>query len=248
MNDDFLKAFQRQPREEFAFSLYKRLSRFQGGTERFKRPSFTLRTLAIGSVALILVLAGLLTTSPSVRAAIAEILRDIGGMTFVETSQYPGGNGPVETVPVEWMTLEEAQARLPHPIQLPAWLPEGSVRRDLVEVSTWPNNVTMVQIFWEIIDQEENGPAFPTFHLLIHTYTGKNDGWIVGQDALEEVSINGQPAALFRGGWDADLQEWNPNIPNITLSWTNGEIVYTLNWPPAEISTDDMFQVAESIP
>lgn len=247
MNDDFLKQFRQKPSKGFAKDLYARISQSPQGVGAVKARFFAFRPLAIGFIALILVFAATLTFSPSVRAFVTDILREIGGITFIETDQYPSGDGSAGTVPTELMTLGEAQAQVPYPIQLPAWLPEGSVRLDLVRVTEFPDfDWALVTIEWEIIEPGTIGSGLPTFRLAIWPYFGESRR-IVGVDAIEEVSINGLPAALFKGGWDLDLHEWNSDIPVFTLTWRKGGEVYNLDWP-SQLSLDDLIRVAESIP
>lgn len=244
MNDEFLNQFRQQPSERFAKDLYARISQpGKDTTKSVKQHSFAFRLLAIGSIALVLVFAALLAASPSARAFVADILREIGGISFTETSQYPGGDGPVTIVPTQLMTLEEAQAMVPYPIQLPAWVPEGSVRLDPVEVTEF-SNCTMISIRWEIVANGAAPRGLPTFWLTILPHSC--GGQIVGPDAIEEVNVNNQPAALIKGGWDYDARTWNPDISFFQLTWKKGE-QYNLSWP-SQLPLEDLIRVAESIP
>lgn len=118
MNDDFLTRFTKPPRPEFAAELYRRIN-----PPATARPSFAVRA-ALAASALCAVLAATLLVSPAARAAVLSLIRDIGGVSFQETSDYPG-SGDITTVPEEILSLEDAQVKLPYSISLPTWVPEG---------------------------------------------------------------------------------------------------------------------------
>jgi hypothetical protein len=72
-------------------------------------------------------------------------------------------------------------------------------------------------------------------------------GYVVGQDGLEEVDLNGQPAALIRGVWDHERQEYI-DAPFIFLVWIYDEdTTYTLSANRYWVETEDLLAMARSI-
>ena len=74
---------------------------------------------------------------------------------------------------------------------------------------------------------------------------GHRVSWLVDTDSVEEVQVNGQPAALVDGGWDADSGQWDRDSA-IILSWMKGEEMYQLH--ASGTSVEDLIRMAESIP
>ncbi len=64
-------------------------------------------------------------------------------------------------------------------------------------------------------------------------------------DDVEEVQVNGQPAALVGGSWNADTGLWDGGS-DLTLSWMKGDQMYLLRSPGAPV--EDLIRMAESIP
>ena len=92
MNDDFLYKFRKPPRREFAAALYQRINQPMKTTIRTR----VLRTVAL-SFAMVAVIATVLFFSPSVRAMAESIIRQIGGIIFVQATPQsgPANNGKV---------------------------------------------------------------------------------------------------------------------------------------------------------
>lgn len=73
---------------------------------------------------------------------------------------------------------------------------------------------------------------------------GQKVKWYVDTDQLQEVQVNGQPAGLTGGNWDADSGQWSGD--DQTLTWMKGDVIYRLS--SRALSTVDLIRVAESIP
>ena len=67
--------------------------------------------------------------------------------------------------------------------------------------------------------------------------------WFVDTDHLQEVQINGQPAGLTGGNWNADSGQWTGD--DQTLTWMKGDVMYRLS---SRLPVEDLIRVAESIP
>jgi hypothetical protein len=118
MNDDFLYKFRKPPRPEFAASLYQRITNGTGGSAPLKTTSrfYTLRFLTL-ALSLIAILAGVLFFSAPARALADRIIRQFGGVTFVQATPQPeptqpGKNlaGPKETIsPAEQAAVQQTK-------------------------------------------------------------------------------------------------------------------------------------------
>lgn len=234
MNDDFLKQ-PKSPRPAFANALFGRINQ----PVRTRTNSYSLRQAALTAAALSLVAALALAASPTAQAALAQLVKQIGGVTFVEDEQPIASSDVPSTVTEQTLTLDEVDS-LPYPISLPTWLPEGFVLDTNLTVTHFSDSYTPVQIaYWGEAPQGWSTPIY----LLI----GQNVvNWSVELEHVEEVQINGQAAALTRGAWNADTGEWNEAEGGLTLTWTKGDLQYQLM--ANDVGAETLIKVAESIP
>jgi hypothetical protein len=247
-NDDFLRAGRTRPRPEFTASLYRRLGPasaeplpthrrfFPMSLSRFLAP----KRLALGLLALVAALALTLVASPVARAQLAGVLRTLGGVSFNEVDAHPGAaSGAPVTVPHQTLTIAEAQSSLGFDLSLPAWAPSGYALQNDVTVFSFDNGaLTFARLAWygdmgQVIGLQVESPGSAT--------------WQVGPDSLEETTVNGQPAAVLRGMWNADTSEW-VRTSAITLSWDRGAVTYHLSSSDGSTSAQTLVQMAESIP
>jgi hypothetical protein len=235
MNDDFLTRHRKPPPREFSEALHKRIN----------VPMNTKRTLSIRrltfAAALGMALIAALAFSPTALAAFNGLVVEIGGMTFFEPDEASSQATPlpesqVTLVPEEILSLTEAQARLPFEIHLPTWAPDGFTRGSAVRISYFGARYTPVVITWYGSD-----PQVGNIDLTI----GQPVDWLVETDDVQEVEVNGQPAAVVGGTWNADTGQWDRNT-NLTLSWMKGDVMYQLMSPGAPV--EDLLRMAESIP
>jgi hypothetical protein len=241
MNDDFLAKFRKPPRPAFAVALHERID-----TPMKAQYSFPVRraTLAIGlAVALVAAVA----FSPTARAAVLTLIRQIGGIAYIGPEEVAGDSNPAageaQTVPEEMLSLSDAQAAVPYEIHLPQWVPDGYSMLSTVRVAYFPdipkNSTTpMVFITWV----GSRGPSGGQIQLTI----GPTAQWLVDLGHLEEVQVSGQAAGLTTGGWNADTGWWDTSHADLTLTWTRGDVMYQLS--SATATTEELIQVAESIP
>jgi hypothetical protein len=239
MNDDFLTRFRKPPRREFAAALYQRINAPMNTQNNFRVRRFTFAA-AIG-VALIAALA----FSPAARAAFNGLIRQIGGITYLEPeeSQPPLPESEITIVPEEMLSLEQARTRVPFDIQLPSWTPEGYTLSPSVRVTYFPHETLgtnpFVYITW-LKSQEVGGLT------LIELVMAQRVSWVVDMDHLEEVQINGRSAGLTGGTWNADTGAWDTSMGDLTLTWMHNDAMYMLRSPGA--SVEELIRMAESIP
>jgi hypothetical protein len=73
-------------------------------------------------------------------------------------------------------------------------------------------------------------------------------GWIVGEGALEEITLNGRPAVIQRGGWNSDTQQYDFSMAVTIIQWKYDEnTIYSLT-DSRRLSLDELIRIAESIP
>ena len=232
MNDDFLTRFRKPPPQEFSEALYERIR-----TEMKPQRHFNVRRMTF-AVALGLALIAAFAFSPSARAAFNSLVKQIGGVTFIgpdETAdQTPLPESQVTIVPGDRLPLEQAREKVPFEISLPTWAPEGFTMGTSVWISYFGQNYTPVEITWYGSDPMVGG---------IILTVGQPVKWLVDTDHLQEVQINGQPAGLTGGNWDADSGQWSGD--DQTLTWMKGDVMYRLS---ARLPVEDLIRMAESIP
>lgn len=223
--------------------------------------------VAVGLAVLVLAFGITMAAFPSARAAVLDLIRQIGGVTIVETEQYPhrpeqrqGGSmnmhdtspetAPEQTFTVQTYSLAEARALLPFDFAVPTWAPAGFVQDDQVRIFLPPEGMTHtvflmdnVQLTWED----------PSRHASIYLYATHcqvadcEQRWLVGLDSAEVLQVRGQEAALVRGSWDVDTQRYE-NSGMLNLLWKEGEVFYSLIGFECTTSPDDLVHMAESMP
>ena len=239
MNDQFLRDYYKQP-DAKAFQEMEDKLRLNSKHTSLTRIFLPFKpALKVGVV--IILICVLLFVSPAVRAQVSEWIQQIGGVFVLETNEYPG-RGPVQTIPFDQYSFEGVANELPFEISLPSWMPEEFEIIPTVKVSRF-NNQTAVTAY---IDWKPSSGPILTL-IIQHRLDGENVGLIVGEGSVEEILVNGEPAALVRGGWNADIQQWDFNIKALTLSWQYNGQTYRLQGIEDNISVDELIKIAESI-
>jgi hypothetical protein len=237
MNDDFFIRFRKSPRQEFVSALYKRIN-----IPMNKQTNIPFRR-ALAAIALCLALIAIFASSQTVRAAFQALMREIGGITYVQPEETtdeptPAPDEPsprVREVPVNFSELPE---KVPFAISLPTWTPDGFIMAQTVMLRYFDGNLQMVYVTWDGPDVIK-GP--------IRMLVGPRINWAVDLDHLQEVQVNGQPAGLTHGGWDADTGEWGgAGAGNVTLTWIHGDLMYQLMSPA--VTDEELIRMAESVP
>ena len=236
MNDDFLTRYRKSPSREFSEALYKRID----VPMNLKRtPALRRLTFAAG---LCMALVASVAFSPSARAAFNGLIVQIDEMVFFEPDETASQATPlpesqVTLVPEERLPLDEAQAKLPYSIHLPSWVPDGFQMGAAVRIAYFPGAGPQVTVTWYGSD--------PNVGNIDLTIFAQRIDWLVETDDVREVEVNGQPAALVVGGWDADSGQWDAGAARM-LNWMKGNEMYQLHSPGAPV--DDLIRMAESIP
>lgn len=209
MDDNFLYQNRPSVRPGFGETLYSRISSLplqKGKSGNALR--FTLR-FAVVSVILFTVV---FSSSQPVRASILDWIKQIAGFDVQETNTVsvedsitmrPDVSGP----------LDDILNDLPYKIAMPSYVPDGFNFEDRVNVHaesvfmTWRNSAG---------DQ-----------ILMQVDTDHGQRYLMGIDAAQEILINGQPALLAQGGYDAD-NIWNPDLKMMNIIQRRGDLIYWL--------------------
>jgi hypothetical protein len=233
MNDDFLIRFRKPPPREFSEALYERIR-----TKMNPQRNFTVRRITFAA-ALCLAFLAALVFSPAAKASISQVIKEIGGITFlgpdeIEANETLVPESQITLVPEERLPLSEAREKLPFDISLPTWVPDGFTMSSSVRISYFGTKYTPVEIIWYGSDPMVGGMMLDV---------GQKVSWYVDTDHVREVLVNGQPAGLTGGNWDADSGQWSGD--DQTLTWMKGDVMYRLS---SRMSVEDLIRVAESIP
>lgn len=241
MNDEFLHFRREPPRREFADALYRRLSMPN------KAPAVArlmVKRFVLAMAILALAFGALLALSPDVRAQVGEVIKRIGVFSFKETEQFPELNQDTIYLQGQRVSLEEARRTTPYTLKVPTWVPSGFVMdKDLLIHKD--ENVGGTRIFVRLVPVTmtwRRDQGFP-IALTQELASGFGPGQ-VGSGSVEEVKVNGEPAALVRGVWNAQTQTWSESSQ--TLFWRREGVDYRLS-APLDISTNDLVRMAESL-
>jgi hypothetical protein len=243
MKDKYLHTFRRQPGHEFTNDLFRQIealplikaappTQARFAPSRGRRLNWAVAIL----VAAVLFMAAV----PGVRARFEDIIKQVGGLTFLITEDYPGAGQTPRIVPDDIITLEEARTRLDFEFSLPDYVPEGLTLQDDINDS---NIGIGIRLTW--LDENQRGRIL----LLSIEEANPDVNFIVGPDSLTEVMVNGQTASLIRGGWYVDTQSWQDDGSRM-LRWDLDGIEYTLQTGNEEwggISDEELIKIAESI-
>ncbi len=245
MNDDFLSQFRRPPRRAFARDLYARLDRERKPMMFTTPASRPVRWLAAGVAAFCLLSFTVLAVSPEARAAAGQIIRTIGGVTFDEGTPPPDTTDAVIVRP-DRKTLAEVRGSLPFELRLPTWAPDGFMLEEnevqIVDRPGSPPAIIDVFLRWTVPNQPDRG----SIGLSVLYLTRGSNRWIIGPNTVQEVKVNGQPAALVQGGgWEG--KEWRGDL-GWMLHWQpqGTDVTYRLSTYNTTLSPEDLIRMAES--
>lgn len=273
MKDKFLYSNRPPIRQTFKDQLSHRLSEMVYGDRdtkkenaQMKHPIFKLdRKLAWALP--VLVLAMIFAFSQPARAMASQFAKSIAGFFVLEQTVSPlegqalgesdasTNQAKSEAVPTAQITeyvvptasLPQVLQNPPFDLSLPSWVPAGFTLNQNVGVA---NSGDWVLLTWESPDASE-------IELLIEKeYTGY--AIPAGVDSSEEISINGSPALLINGFWDAQHQ-WDTDR-KISLDWEKAGHHYHIDYTQRDknnviqpIQSDkeeikqNLIQMAESI-
>lgn len=247
MNDDFIYKALPKVNQDFAESLYARISVSRQSSAQ-PRMSFLKRFHRRLQVALIILGVLILVAWSQMRLWIRYV--PIGDFWLIEFSlTQPGFDAQtVESIPTVGHPPTEIIAGeiimiLPGPdYMVTDWIPEGFS----------PTQVPGPGYSYEDSIGMWNNDSGETIRLFVVPKTGGARPY-APPGMYEEVDINGQPAILIFGRLAPNSSE-NPQAPRqwdetlgLQLSWSMGESIYTLETLGPYVSADDLIRMAESM-
>ncbi len=202
--------------------------------------------LVWGSVVLLIVL--MLFASPTTKAMLGQLEMVVGQihLTVMESKPIFIEPSAIHSRP---MSLTEAQKAVPFDFAIPTYIPSNLHQRP--EVSVIRLETSVVKLLWRAT---QNGFVQLTIYPhngvdnLTPTPVGKTlfNKTLIGPDSNQEILINGHPAVLIYGGWDASQKTWSHQDQLTTLIWHNDGIQYKLLSFGQTLSLSDLIAMAES--
>ena len=210
MDDKFL--YQNRPpvRSGFGENLYARISSPHLRRETQKNTlKFALRFAALT----LLLFSVLFTFSQPVRAGVLNWIRQIAGFEIREIDSLPTTEKSVYIPPDIRNSLADILDDLPYTLELPAYVPDGFLFEDKVDL-------VKSSVFMRWMNKEGD-------EILMLVDTDHGQQYVMGTDAAQEVQVNGQPALLFQGGYDKE-HNWDPDLQMINVVQRKGDLIYWL--------------------
>ena len=190
---------------------------------------------AWGVAAAVVLLAVLVASSPSLRAAMVSLQETIGNVYLTITDRSPDTSDATIVEP-ELMSLQAARTAVPFYFGIPSQVPDGWVMEEQVRVNDLGGG-PYVQIEW-------TNPGHGNISLSAREDDGSASR-LVGPNSFREVEVGGQPAVLLKGAWDHDSQEWMW-LEGTTLIWKMDGVEYSLSASGRDLSEADLITIAES--
>lgn len=236
MNEEFIKQFRKSPDLQMVEKIHARLER----RERVQ----TLKKYSVRSgFALLLVFGMLVLFSSTARADVLRFIENVAGLRFEVASNYPG-TGEEIIIDSDPVSLEEAQSRFESPIALPTYVPQGYGRNANVIFHAFSNQPVLT-VIWE--NHEKGSSILLDIQNCSPQLVGSCE-LIVGENALEEITLNGKPAVAVHGAWNYDTQQYDTSTTT-AIQWAYDQsTIYTLTSGNKNLSLEELIKMAESIP
>lgn len=210
MDDKFLYQSRPPVRSGFGENLYARISSPHLRRETQKTTlKFALRFAALT----LLLFSVLFTFSQPVRAGVLNWIRQIAGFEIREIDSLPTTEKSVYVPPDIRDSLADILDDLPYTLELPAYVPDGFLFEDKVDL-------VKSSVFMRWMNKEGD-------EILMLVDTDHGQQYVMGTDAAQEVQVNGQPALLFQGGYDKE-HNWDPDLQMINVVQRKGDLIYWL--------------------
>lgn len=248
MSDEFLARYRERPDPKFSEELRERISH-----RRTSVLAIRLNRASLAAAAALVILAAALGVSPAARAAAEAALRQIANLRFLEVAELPRDawvTRKTDVVPAEALNVQDALDRLGHPVSLPTYVPAGYELQPQARLVAAADELSPSVVFVDWRSGQGTNAAWLTLKIAYRASPpeGTEHGaWVVGEGAVEEAEVAGNPAALVRGAWAVDTGEYLMGDP-LSLTWSrDGQLVYTLYGSASALSVEEMIAIAESI-
>jgi hypothetical protein len=237
MNEEYIKGFRKSPDSGLIQRIHARLEKTER-TQRFKRYSY------LSVLALTFVFGMLMIFSSRVRADVFSIFMKIGGVQYHVSFENPFNPYiPSVELDTEYLPWEEERTRFLSTLQLPTYVPQVYEQEADAHFYIWGDGTSTLEVFWR-----KKG-EFPMIGLFIAgcKEDAQGCGFVVGEGGLEEITLNGKPAALIRGSWDEGTQQYEPSVL-VSVMWRYDENSFYRLWSFDQSLMDELIKMAESVP
>ena len=208
------------------------------------KPHYALsHRFAIGIAAILIVAIALSMSIPTVRAAVLKYL----GLTVSPSESVTNPAIPAGSL-VDSQQMHEISNLAGWEIKVPTWLPPAYSFTDGVYDST---NKMVILTFTATRQLPGNDPTMTETKAITMMQALQNDIlllMVAPTTIIEDVSINGQPAAFAIGAWENNATTgkaiWNSSYQLQNVYWQVDGVYLTLNTNDTQVSQDDLFRMA----
>ena len=196
---------------------------------------------------LIFVFGVVLIFSSAVRVKALQTVEHVQVLMCKKLQMYCSGDGVLTpeqglSVPLEYLSLNDAQVRFISPNALPTYVPQGFERLANVEFFDLPGQPTLV-VAWA----RQNHYGLIKLLISHHSFEIIEYAQTLGKGAIEETMLDGKPAIIVRGVWNIGVH--NRDFMMTALMWRYDEnTVYALMSLEQAVPLDELIKMAESIP
>lgn len=214
------------------------------------------RALFAGTVIIALMLAIFLMSVPPVRAGISDLLRHLGFELANEQEMADTTAVMAEAIhvtPQPTLPYDTFLQQVPFTLRLPTWLPDGL---ELVGWDVDPHSELGAQIvLYYMYASGWGDPEAPV--VVLEMTDGDLNPWFLSEQALQEVTVNGQPGAYIQGGWMTEEPVepgeevhglfWDDSTDDYYLSWEEGGLTYRIRAHHIDLTLEAILRIAESL-
>lgn len=258
MNDDFLKAYRKEPRRRFTEDLRNRLR--ESETEKRRSPHYyPVRPILVATMFLVLLLASLLVL-PGTRSLVAQsVNRIIAGIYVTEGSLAVAETSFGKLEYSRILRWSELDGVLPFKFRLPEDSPHGYELLDVVpvllpsqETSHLPFKLWSAYAIWRGSDGTRRIVLRANYHEALN---GGKTLVSIPSDAglVRELWVDGRQVALLcDGSWSegsaTDFSDANCT-GQLQLSWADKEtgVVYSLQAQVGAETLDSLIAILETV-
>lgn len=155
----------------------------------------------------------LFTISQPARAAVLQWIKQVAGLEVSEVDSLDFSGDAVPVTSEARDSLANLDDELPFEFALPVYVPAGFTFEDKVDVQA-----ESVFMRWLNANGDE---------ILMQVDTDHGQRYLTGTDAAQEIQVNGQPALLVQGGYDAN-GNWDASRKMLNILQRKADLIYWL--------------------
>ncbi|HEX2978974.1 MAG TPA: hypothetical protein VHO48_01800 [Anaerolineaceae bacterium] len=211
-----------------------------------KMAVISIRQIASGVAAGVLLMLALGLSIPTVRASFFSFL----GLGVSPAETVPNPPVPAESI-VDRQKVDEIAPLAGWEIKTPTWAPEGYAYHDALYDAT---NHLVLLTFFATRTLPGGDPNMTQTKVITLVQAERNDIvplMVAPSTNVDDISVLGQPAAYATGAWEGDavsgLSTWNASYELKNVYWQMGTVYVNLNTDDAQVSKEDLIQMANSV-